>query len=191
MSCLRSTTSACAGKPSTRMPAPPATTCAAVTTTCGRATQPEPSTPRPQAVAVIRTTLGCARRDRGRRERAVVGRRERRHRAGDLRERVDARERAQHGARRRELVQLLQDGRLLHLGAQRGLAGQLEQDGAPRPRRGRGRVRRPRSGRPSSRAPSAAGSPPARRARTSRRCRRPTGARLRRPARRRAPATGV
>ena len=41
-----------------RSPIAPSITCAAVTTSCGRATHPEPSTPSPHAVAVMRTTLG-------------------------------------------------------------------------------------------------------------------------------------
>ena len=45
----------------------PATTCAAVTTFPGAATQPEPSTPRPHAVPSTRTTLGAASRTPGRR----------------------------------------------------------------------------------------------------------------------------
>src|SRR5213079_3461083 len=45
----------------------PATTWALVTTTPGRATQPEPSTPRPHAVPSTLTTLRDARRTPGRR----------------------------------------------------------------------------------------------------------------------------
>ena len=44
----------------------PATTCAAVTTRPGRATQPLPSIPSPQAVPSTRTTLGAAARTPGR-----------------------------------------------------------------------------------------------------------------------------
>src|SRR5947208_17021136 len=44
----------------------PATTCAAVTTSPGRATQPLPSIPSPQAVPSTRTTLGAAARTPGR-----------------------------------------------------------------------------------------------------------------------------
>ena len=44
----------------------PATTCAAVTTTPGLATQPLPSMPSPQAVPTMRTTLGAAARTPGR-----------------------------------------------------------------------------------------------------------------------------
>ncbi len=62
MSCLRSTTSAFARWPPARIEVAPATTCAAVTTMCGRATQPEPSIPRPHAFAVIRTMLPRTRR---------------------------------------------------------------------------------------------------------------------------------
>ena len=53
----------------------PATTCAAVTTTPGRATQPLPSMPSPQAVPTMRTTLGAAARTPGRAR--TVGRRRR------------------------------------------------------------------------------------------------------------------
>jgi hypothetical protein len=51
----------------------PATTCALVTTTPGRTTQPEPSTPRPQAVPRMRTTLGAAARTCGSRATAARG----------------------------------------------------------------------------------------------------------------------
>ena len=168
------------------MPFPPATTWAAVTTMCGRATQPEPSTPRPQAVPVIRTTLARRACTRGRREHARVGRRRRRRRPGDLRERVDARERAQHRARRRELVQPLQDRRLLHLGAELRLAGELQQRRRRRPRRTRARAPPRRPDRRSSRAAAAAGSRAAHRARTSRRSPATDWSTRRRSARRRA-----
>src|SRR5207248_4473709 len=51
---------------STAVSCSPATTCAAVTTVSGRATQPEPSTERPHAVPTTRTTLGAACRTPGR-----------------------------------------------------------------------------------------------------------------------------
>ena len=56
---------------------------------------------------------------------ARVGRRRRRRRAGDRRERIDAVERAQNRARRRDLVQLLHDRRAEHLVAELRLAGDL------------------------------------------------------------------
>ena len=101
----------CAAWPRARMPGAPATTWAAVTTRCGAATQPEPSTPSPQAAAVMRTTHAVRAAHGGGREARCVRRRRRRRRAGDRRERVDARERPQHRSRRHDRVQLLDDPR--------------------------------------------------------------------------------
>ena len=147
----------------------PSTTCAAVTTMCGRATQPEPSTPSPQAVAVMRTTLGRTSSHRRRGERPGVGRRRRRRRPGDRRERVDARERAQDGARRHDRVQLLEDQRAANLVAHLRLAGQLQEDGARDP--DEGEPERSAGDQAADRVEqrAAAGSPTGSRARTSRR----------------------
>ncbi len=73
-------------------------TCAAVTTRCGRATQPEPSTPSPHAFAVILTTLGRTARTAGDESAPVPAGRLRRRRADKRLERVD-----RANARRRSL----------------------------------------------------------------------------------------
>ena len=144
-------------------PRAPATTCAAVTTTCGRATQPEPSTPRPHAVAVIRTTLGRARVTTADASARVSG-------GGDggagpaiagTGRRARARAAPCAAARSRSAaagsVDCCTSARSV------GLAGQLEQRRRRRPRRGRARAPRRRRGRRSSRAACSGGitaSPP-------------------------------
>ena len=66
---------------------------------------------------------------RSRRERPGVGRRLRRRRPGNRRERVDARERAQNVSRRHDRVQPLEDQRTADLVSHLRLVGQLQQDG--------------------------------------------------------------
>ena len=107
----------------------------------------------------MRTTLGralCARAPT--RAHARVGRRARRRRPGDRRERVDAGERAQHGARRHDRVQPLQDQRAA--APRRGSSVWPGTAAARRrrPRRPRARARRRRRARRASRAAAAAGS---------------------------------
>ena len=84
----------------TEVSSSPATTWALVTTMPGAATQPEPSTPRPQAVPSTRTTEAPARRTSGSVALARVGAAERRRRADDRGRRVDPVERVEDRARR-------------------------------------------------------------------------------------------
>ena len=94
----------------------PATTCALVTTTPSRATQPEPSTPSPHAVPRIFTTLAAAACTCGSRAIPSRGGATLRLRPVDLRERVEARQRVQQRARRRQrLVEPREDLRALDL----------------------------------------------------------------------------
>ena len=114
----------------------PATTWAFVTTRPSAASQPLPCTPSPQAVPSTFTTLRPARATS--RSRAIlesggptsgIG-------ALDLRERVEARQRLQHHARRRQpLVQLREDRRALDRLAQLARARGVERHGARRSRR--------------------------------------------------------
>jgi len=73
-------------------------------------------------------------------------------RTGDLWERIDARERTENGAGRRNRVQALQDQRLLHLRAQLRLTGNPGEGPLRRPRRSPVRAPRLRRGRRASRA---------------------------------------
>ena len=92
----------------------PATTCAFVTTSSLPATQPLPSTPRPQAVPSTFTTLRPAASTSGSRAIFGVRRRHVRRRAADRRERVEAGERLEDRPRRRQhRVELPQDRRAL------------------------------------------------------------------------------
>ena len=163
MSCLRSTTSACAGEAvdadaraarddvrggddDVRPRDPARAFDAEAAGGCG-----DPDDARPRA------------RDRGRREHALVGRRRRRRRAGDLRERVDARERAQHRARRRDLVQRCRIADCCTSARSFVWPGKLEQDGAGDPDERRGRAPRPATRPPiesSSRSGGITASPP-------------------------------
>ena len=179
--------------PPASMPDAPSTTWAAVTTSCGRATQPEPSTPTPHGGGGDANDARANPPHRGRGERPRVGRRRRRRRPGDRRERVDARERAQDVARRHDRVQPLEDQRAADLVAHLRLVGQLQQDGARDPHEGEPERSARRRSRRSNRACAAAGSRRGSRARTSRRSRRRSAAAPRRRARpraRRAACTG-
>ena len=122
----------------------PATTWALVTTRPGAATQPEPSTPSPQAVPRTRTTERPARQTSGSVAIPRVGRRDRGGRADDRGRRVDAVEGVEHRARgRQQLVEAAQDQRALDVAAQVGGAGSVQGDGAEDPDDARGRRRRP------------------------------------------------
>ena len=179
------------GAPPARMPRAPATTCAAVTTTCGRATHPDPSTPRPHAVARIATTLGRARRTpadaRTRRFGGTIGG------AGPAicwNGSIRAK-RAQEVARRHELVQRGAGSSTAGVAAQGRLARELEQDGTGDPDERRARAAAPATSPPTESSSRSGGTTDSRRARTSRRARRPPGAPSRRRARRPSAASGV
>ena len=98
---------------------------------CGRATQPEPSTPNPHATAVIRTTLGACRAARrptaARARRAASSAAPARRSAGTGR-RGPAR--AAPCAAARASFETVEDLRLLHLRAQLRLTGDQQQRSA-------------------------------------------------------------
>ena len=111
----------------------PAITCASVTTMLGPATQPEPEIPRPHAVPSTRTTLGSAAPDLRVANDLRIRRIDRRQRPGDRRERIHPREGVQHVARRKQLVELLDDRRALHIPPELNLSRQLERNGREDP----------------------------------------------------------
>src|SRR5262249_22645835 len=111
----------------------PATTCAAVTTVCGAATQPEPSMPSPHAVPTTRTTLGAAARTPGRRRTAGLGGGT--SAGGPARggKRTDARHGGKKGGWREDRFKLAQNERALTRLPQRARRGELKRDDAKPP----------------------------------------------------------
>ena len=124
----------------------PATTCALVTIRPGATAQPEPSTPRPQAVPSTRTTERRRGSTSGSVAIAASGAGHRRRRADYRRRRVDPVERVQDRPRRRQdLVEAAQDQRLLDVGAQARGSRRVQGDRAEdpgEPQRDRGDQRR-------------------------------------------------
>ena len=111
----------------------PATTCAFVTTRFGAAAQPEPETPRPQALPVTRKTLLRAERTAGLASSAGSGGATFASGPRIVEKRIDPRDRVEQARRRHALVDLTEDPRALHLLSQLALAGQVERHGPHHP----------------------------------------------------------